>query len=83
MGLREGEMAGTAMVPACFGILNSLKFPLILPKNHYREWRAGRRFLGMYAGLLVNDAMIAEFACCRMLEQNTMGSNADGKRSAE
>jgi hypothetical protein len=40
-------------------------------------------FLGMYAGLLVDDAMIAEFAYCRMLEQNTMGSNADGKRSAE
>jgi hypothetical protein len=34
-------------------------------------------------GLLVDDAMIAEFASRRMLEQNTMGSNADGKRSAE
>jgi hypothetical protein len=31
--LREGEMAGTAMVPAYFDILNSLKFQLILPKN--------------------------------------------------
>jgi hypothetical protein len=76
-------MAGRAMVPAYFGILDSLKFRLILPKNRPREWRAVRRFLGMYAGLLVDDAMIAEFTCCRMLEQNTMGSNADGERSAE
>jgi hypothetical protein len=37
----------------------------------------------MYAGLLVDDAMIAEFACRQMLKQNTMGSNADGERSAE
>ncbi len=37
-------------------------------------------FLGVYAGLLVNAVMIAEFACRRMLEQNTMGSNADGWR---
>jgi hypothetical protein len=34
--------------------------------------------LGVYAGLLVDAAMIAEFACRRMLEQNTMGSNAGG-----
>jgi hypothetical protein len=35
-------------------------------------------FWGVYAGLLVNAAMLAEFACRRMLEQNTIGSNADG-----
>ncbi len=34
-------------------------------------------FLGVYAGLLANAAMIVEFACRRMLEKNTMGSNAN------
>ena len=40
----------------------------------------GLRFLGVYAGLLVDAVMIAEFAYRRMLEQITTGSNADGWR---
>ncbi len=67
-----------------------LMVPLALPRSLltsfvisgiFMKWHS--LILGMYAGLLVDDAMIAEFACRQMLEQNTMGSNANGERSAE
>ncbi len=71
-------MAGTAMVPAYFGILNSLKFRLILPKN--RLGSGGRvEDFWVCTMVLVDTAMAAEFACRRMLKQkqSTMGSNAN------
>ena len=79
-GVWERGMAWTAFIPACFHVLNSLKFRL-LPKNCPREWRLGWRLLHGYAGLLVDATMIALFACW-WLEQNGNGrANADNNKS--
>ena len=37
---RRMEIAGKGFAPACFHVLNSLKFSL-LPKNCPREWKGG------------------------------------------
>ncbi len=77
-GFKRGEMVGMAMVPAYFGILNSLKFRLILPKNCLGSGGRVEDFW-VCTLVLIDTAMAAEFDCCRMLEQkqSTMGSNTN------
>ncbi len=80
-GFKRGiEKAGMGSIAACIRVLNSLKFRL-LPKNCRREWRVGWRFLGAYAGLLVNATMIALFACQRLDQNGNGGANADKNKS--